>query len=135
MSALQEMQDTYRAARSRLYGQPIREVRERPASLFVSAPSSNHQLPRNGTTMFYRKPKQVVDFQYAMGLVCEDRSVTPDQILSSPYCAAVAARHMLWTVMADGGYSFSDIARRFAVDDKTVSGGIASFRQFQQGKI
>jgi hypothetical protein len=135
MSALQEMQDTYRAARSRLYGQPIREVRVRPASLFVAVPSGNDALPRNGTTLFYRKPRQVVDFQYALNLVCEDRGITPDQMLNSTYCAAVAARHMLWTVMADGGYSFSDIARRFAVDDKTVSGGIASFRQYQQGKI
>lgn len=133
MSAAQQLAETYKAARERLMGPPTKPQQPRTSSLFVSAPASG--LPRNGTTMHYRVERKAVEFTYAMQLVCEDRGITPDQMLNSPYCAAVAARHMLWTVMMDGGYSVADIARKFVVDHKTVTLGIASFRQFQQGKI
>jgi len=134
MSALQQQQESYKAAHSRLMGAPAREApRPRPATLFVDG--DRPVLPRNGTTMHYRVQRRAVDFAYAMRLVCDDRGITPDQMLNSPYCAAVAARHMLWAVMHDGGYAVADIARKFVVDHKTVTLGIASFRQFQQGKI
>ncbi|MHA6731768.1 hypothetical protein [Devosia sp. A369] len=129
---LRRQHDNAAAARARLWGAPSPEsVREKPGTLFVRGARSGANLPRNGSSVFYGKPRQAVDFVFAMKLVCEDRAVTPDQILNSTYCAAVAARHMLWTVMLDGGYSVADIARKFIVDHKTVTLGIQSFRQFQ----
>ena len=130
---LRRQHDTAAAAHARLWGTPSPEsVREKSASLFVRGNRSGANLPRNGTTVFYRKEREAVDFTFAMNLVCEDRAVTPDQILNSPYCAAVAARHMLWTVLLDGGYSVADIARKFVADHKTVTLGIQSFREFQR---
>lgn len=132
MSALQQQHEAHKAIRDRLWGRP---APSRSATLFVERNRSGAALPRTGTSVFYGKERRAVDFAFAMQIVCEDRGITPDQLLNSPYCAAVAARHMLWTVMLDGGYSVADIARRFAVNHHTVTLGIASFRQFQQGKL
>lgn len=132
MTELQTQHQNWKAAHSRLWGAPTPEtVRAKSATLFVEHNRSGARLPRTGTTVFYRKERRAVEFRFAMELVCEDRGITPNQMLNSPYCAAVAARHMLWTVMLDGGYSVADIARKFMVDHKTVTLGIASFREFQ----
>jgi hypothetical protein len=129
---LRRQHDSAAAAHARLWGTPTpQSVREKSATLFVQGNRSGANLPRTGTTVFYRKERQAVEFSFAMNLVCEDRAVTPNQILNSPYCAAVAARHMLWTVLLDGGYSVADIARKLIVDHKTVTLGIQSFREFQ----
>ncbi|KKB80801.1 hypothetical protein VW35_00910 [Devosia soli] len=109
------------AARNRLWGRP------------GARPGAN--MPRNGTAQFRRTERPAVDFVYAMRLVCEDQQVTPDQILNSTYSAAVAARHMLWTVMLDGGHPVANIARIFGVDHATVTIGIRSFRDFQKGQV
>jgi hypothetical protein len=130
---LRRQHDTAAAAHARLWGTPTPEsVREKSATLFVRGNRSGANLPRNGTTVFYRQERPAVDFAFVMNLVCEDRGVTPNQILNSPYSAAIAARHMLWTVMLDGGYSAADIARRFKADHATVRQGIQSFREFQR---
>lgn len=136
MSELLSQHNAWKASHSRLWGAPTPEsVRAKSATLFVEQNRSGRNLPRNGASIHYGKKREAVDFAFAMGLVCEDRGVTPDQLLNSPYCAAVAARHMLWTVLFDGNYSHADIARRFAVDHGTVRQGIASFREFQAETI
>lgn len=109
------------AARERLWGRP------------GARPGAN--LPRNGTASFRHTKRAAVDFVFAMHLVCEDQQVTPDQMLNSQYSAAIAARHMLWTVMLDGGHPVSNIARIFGMDHATVTLGIRSFREFQKGRV
>lgn len=140
-----QQHESWKAARARLSGVPAAVGMRRPAPA-VAAPKSparamsaltrfNHAMPYNGTTMHYGKPRKAVDFNYAVQLVCEDRGVTPNQVLNSPYCAAVAARHMLWTVLYDGNYNLADIAGRFGVDVSSVRLGIKSFREFQKGGV
>lgn len=107
------------AARTRLWGRP------------GARPGAN--MPRTGTAPFRTTVRPAVDFGYAMQLVCEDQQITTDQILNSPYSAAIAARHMLWTVLLDGGHPVANIARIFNVDNHTVTLGIRSFRDFQKG--
>jgi hypothetical protein len=109
------------AARGRLWGRP----RARPGA----------NLPRTSTTVFRNQQRPAVDVEWAMKLVCEDQQVSPTQIMSSTYSAAVAARHMLWTVLLDGGHPVMQIARIFSVDDSTVRGGIKSFRDFQRDSL
>lgn len=92
-------------------------------------------MPRDGVTVFRGAKRPAVDFGFAMRIVCEDQQVTPGQMLKSPYSAAVAARHMLWTVLLDGGHPVANIARMFDVDHSTVRLGIASFREFQKGQF
>lgn len=123
--------------RSRLWGKPtVDDAIKQSSTLFVrSSTRPGANLPRTGTTTHYRKERAAVDFGYALELVCDDRGLTPDQVLNSHYCASIAARHMLWTVLLDGGHSASDIARRFAVDRTTVALAIASFREFMAGQI
>lgn len=105
---------------------------ERSARLWgTRRPGAN--LPRTGTTVFRGQTRPAVDFAYATQLVCEDRCVSADQIINSHYCAAIAARHMLWTVLFDGGHSMAAISRMFGADHATVRLGIISFRAFQQG--
>lgn len=109
------------AARDRLWGRP------------GARPGAN--LPRTSTAAFRTTTRPAVDFSYAMELVCEDQQVTPDQMLNSQYSAAIAARHMLWAVMFDGGHPVANIARIFGMDHHTVTLGIRSFRDFQRGQV
>lgn len=109
------------AARGRLWGRP------------GARPGAN--MPRTSTTVFRNQQRPAVDVEWAMKLVCEDQQVSPSQIMRSTYSAAVAARHMLWTVLLDGGHPVMQIARIFNVDDSTVRGGIKSFRDFQRDSL
>lgn len=107
---------------------------ERKARLYGWAgarPGAN--MPRKSEVTHYGAPRKAVDYGYALRLVCEDQQITPDQMLNSKYSAAVAARHMLWTVLLDGGHPATNIARIFKVDNATVAAGIKSFRDFQKG--
>lgn len=108
------------AAKARLYARP------------GARPGAN--MPKDAMVPWQRTERRAVDFGYAMQLVCEDQQITPDQMLHSTYSAAVAARHMLWAVLLDGGHSGSNIARLFSVDNATVTLGIRSFREFQKGQ-
>lgn len=117
----QRQHDIASAARARLWGRP------------GARPGAN--MPRDGVAPFRKSEKAAVDFGYAMRLVCDDQQITPDQMLNSTYSAAIAARHMLWTVMLDGGHPVANIARIFRADHSTVRLGIKSFRDFQKGQL
>lgn len=92
-------------------------------------------MPRTGKAPFRGTTRPAVDLAYAVRIVCEDQQITPGQIFNSQYSAAVAARHMLWTVLYDGGHPVSHIARQFGKDHDTVTNGIKSFRAFQKGAV
>lgn len=109
------------AVRNRLWGRP------------GARPGAN--MPRTGTAAFRNTKRPAVDIEYAAQLVCEDQQVTPDQLFNSQYSAAIAARHMLWTVLLDGGHPVSNIARIFGMDHRTVTEGIKTFREFQRGQV
>lgn len=107
--------------RSRLWGQP------------GARPGAN--LPRTGKAPYRSTLRDAVDFDFVTRLVCEDQQITEIQIMCSSYSAAIAARHMLWTVLLDGGHPVANIAKIFSVDHATVRQGIKTFRDFQQGQI
>ena len=92
-------------------------------------------MPRTSTTVSHNRERPAVDVEWAMKLVCEDQQVSPSQLLSSTYSAAVAARHMFWTVLFDGGHPMSHIARMFNVDPSSVRLGIQTFRDFQRDSL
>lgn len=109
------------AVRDRLWGRP------------GARPGAN--MPRTGSATFRKTTRPAVEIEYAAKLVCEDQQVTPDQLFNSHYSAAIAARHMLWTVLLDGGHPVANIARFFGMDHATVTMGIRSFREFQRGQV
>jgi hypothetical protein len=108
-------------AHARLWGRP------------GARPGAN--MPRTALAPFRKTNRAAVDIEYAAQLVCEDPQVTPDQLFNSQYSAAIAARHMLWTVLLDGGHPVANIARIFGMDHHTVTLGIRSFRDFQKGQV
>lgn len=118
---LRRQHDRAMAVRQRLYDRP------------GARPGAN--LPRNGKTLYHAVERDAVDMEYAVQLVCEDRQLTRLQLFQSKYSAAVAARHMLWAVLCDGGHPVAHIARIFDVDHATVREGIAIFRDFQAGVV
>ncbi len=118
---LRRQHESGMAARARLWGRP------------GARPGAN--LPRTATAPFRHTTKPAVDIEYAAQLVCEDLQITPDQLFNSKYSAAIAARHMLWTVLLDGGHTVANIARIFGMDHATVTMGIRSFRDFQKGQV
>lgn len=120
-------------AHERLWGKP--DALGRSTSFFARAPRAGANMPWDGTSTFHGKLRQSVDFMFALAIVAEDRGMTQDQLLDSRYSAAIAARHMLWTVLFDGNHSMSDIARRFRVDQSTVRLGIESYRAFERGEL
>lgn len=115
------MREGYAIAKARLWQRP------------GARPGAN--MPRNGTTPYRTMRKAAVDFDYAMLLVCEDQQITPSQMMLSGYSAAIAARHMLWTVLLDGGHTVANICTIFGADHATVRKGIRTFRDFQQGQV
>lgn len=127
--------ESHKAVRDRLWGTLTTQDALAPrATLFRRSgdrPGAN--LPRDAEATIHAATRHVVDFKFAMELVCSDRQLTPDQMLNSTYCAAVAARHMLWTVLLDGGHSLTGIGQIFSADPSTVKLGIESFREFQKG--
>lgn len=116
-----ELRAAHSAAKARLWGRP------------GARPGAN--MPRTGTTIFRNMERPALDVNYALRLVCEDQQVTPEQIMSSRYSAATAARHMLWTVLFDGGHPISYIAAWFGADGSSVRLGIQAFRKFQRESL
>ena len=110
-----------RASKARLWGRP------------GARPGAN--MPLNGKAPFRNTERPAVDFIYALKLVCDDQQITSDQMFNSTYSAAIAARHMLWTVLFDGRHPVANIARLFNVDHCTVRLGIESFRKFQKSQV
>jgi hypothetical protein len=138
MSAGPELRRQYeaaRAAKARLWGHPLDSTDELPRDRLFQRPGERPgaNLPRNGKTVFHAVERDAVDMDYAIDLICDDRQVTRYQLFQSKYSAAVAARHMLWAVLLDGGHAVSYIAKAFGVDHATVREGIAIFRAFQSG--
>jgi hypothetical protein len=118
---LRRQHEVSAAAHARLWGRP------------GARPGAN--MPRTSTAAFRKTTRPAVDIEYASKLVCEDQQVTVDQLFNSNYSAAIAARHMLWTVLFDGGHPVANIARIFGMDHHTVTLGIRSFRDFQRGQV
>lgn len=118
---LRRQHEASKTVNDRLWGRP------------GARPGAN--MPRTAKAPFRKTSRPAVDLNYAAQLVCEDQQVTPDQLFNSPYSAAIAARHMLWTVLLDGGHPVANIARLFGMDHHTVTLGICSFREFQRGQL
>lgn len=118
MTVLAEQQAVYKAAHYRLMN--------------GKRPGAN--LPRQGQTVHRGRPREAVDFEYALDLVIEFTCVPEDLIVGSDYCAAIAARHLLWTILVDGGHSYAAVAALFGVDQSGVRGAVIAYRNFQSAK-
>lgn len=144
MTALMEQHETWKGASARLWGAPrtIQIARvsspEKPLTLPAQPAASPRaqisELPRNGTTVFRKVERAAVAIPEAMEAVSAATDIPKPLMLKSRYSAAIAARHMLYAVLADGGHSVAFIARHFHVDREYVEDGIAAFRAFEKQK-
>lgn len=136
MSALMEQHEAWKGASARLWGEPraIQQARVSSPLERLSLPKKPAPLPRTATTEFRGKERSAVSIPLAIQSVCEATDVPQKLMMTSRYSAAIAARHMLYAMLVDGGHSVAFISRHFHVDREYVEDGIASFRAFEKQK-
>lgn len=121
MSALSEQHTRWTEAQGRL--------RALPAPKRIVIPDDPRPVAAHVEDLW-----PAIKFEAIMRMVEEDHDIPRRLIVSGGYCAAIAARHTVFCMLVDAGFSYVFVAGQFGMDSSSVRLAVMAFRRFEAEK-